>query len=62
MTTALDDECRRRGLRINFAKTEVMEITKRRGRVDVQVDQRQRRVKQVDTIRNLGYTARKNVN
>ena len=60
-TTVIDEECRK-GLRINFANTEVMGITNRRGRVDVQVDLRQRRVKQVDTIKNLLYTARESVN
>ena len=31
LTTALDEECKRRGLRINFAKIEVMRFTKRMG-------------------------------
>ena len=56
MTAALDEACRRKGLRINFAKTEVMGITKRRGRVDVEVDLQERRVKQVETFKYLGCT------
>ena len=38
LTTALDEQCRRRGLRIDFSKTEVTGNIKRRGRVDVEVD------------------------
>ena len=62
LTTALDEECRRKGLRINFAKTEVMGITKRRGRVDVEVNLQQRRVKQVDTFKYLGCTVGESAN
>ena len=50
LITALDEECRRRGLRTSFAKTEVIGIIKRRGREDVKVDLQQRRVKQVVTF------------
>ena len=53
MITALDEECRKRRLRINFAKTEVMRSTKRRGRVSVEVDLHQRRAKQVDPLSTL---------
>ena len=56
LTSTLDDACKRKGLRINFGKTEVMGITKRRGRVDVEVDLHERRVKQVSTFKYLGYT------
>ena len=62
LTTALDEGCRRRGLKINFAKTEVMGITKRRGRVDVEVDLHQRRVRQVDTFKYLGCTVGESAN
>ena len=62
MTTALDEACRRKGLRINFAKTEVMGITKRRGRVDVEVDLQERRVKQVETFKYLGCTVGERAN
>ena len=50
LTTALDEEFTRRGLRINFAKTQVIGITKTTGRVDVEVELHQRKVKK------LGFT------
>ena len=62
MTTALDETCRRKGLGIHFAKTELMGITKRRGRVDVKVDLHGRRVKQVDSFKYLGWTVGESAN
>ena len=61
LTPALDEANRTTGLRISFANTNVWVITKRRGRVDVEVDLHQRRVKQVDIFKYLGCTVGESV-
>ena len=62
LTTALDVACERRGLRINFSKTEVMGITKRREGIDVEISLYDRRVKQVSNFKYLGCTIREGAN
>ena len=48
-------------MKMSFAKTEVMHITKSRRRVDLEVDLHQRRVKQVDIFKYLGCTVGESV-
>ena len=62
LITTLDEECERKGLRINFGKTEVMGITKRRERIDVQIRLHDKRVKQVTTFNYLGCTVSESAN
>ena len=56
LITVLDAACVSKGLRINFGKTEVMGITKRREKIDEQIGLHDKRVKQVTTFNYLGCT------
>ena len=54
MVNELQESCERRGLKINYKKTEAMGITKRRERLRVRMNVQGRLIKQADTFKYLG--------
>ena len=54
----LNRECKRYGLKINIAKTEVMGLSKRVGQLPVKVSLEKRELNQVESFKYLGWCVR----
>ena len=62
LISALNESCRRRGLRININKTEVMGVTKISERLRVRVNVQGRTINQVENFKYLGSIISENTN